>query len=422
MTLSNLSLELVDPKEQVRLLARVVDVSLRLNSTLDLRRLLQYIIAEAAEILDSEAASLLLFDDVKRELRFAAATGSKPDELARIPVPLDASIAGDVYLNRKTIIQNDVSSDPRHFDEVGEEVEFETRSLLAVPMFSKDRVIGVLEAVNKRGGGQFGEVDGRVLQLLASQAAVAIENARLVEALQKAYDELGKLDKMKSDFIAIASHELRTPLGVILGYASFLREESEGEAGEYARIVLDSAVHMRKLIEDLTNLRFLELGDMTITPGKLDIRDLLQEARTDMVALADAKSQELIIEIPDSPLVVDADRSKILIVLTNLLTNAIRFTPEKGHVKVIAFTRGNEVWVQVSDDGEGIAPNEIDNIFKQFYQVEDHLVRKRGGLGLGLSIVRGTVKIHGGRVWAESDGRGKGSTFTFTLPVAAKDS
>ncbi len=420
MTLNKITLEVVDPKEQVRLLARVVDVSLRLNSTLDLRRLLQYIIAEAAEMLESEAASLLLFDDVKRELRFAAATGSKPDELARIPVPLDASIAGEVYLNRKTIIQNDVSSDPRHFEEVGEEVEFEIRSLLAVPMFSKDRVIGVLEAVNKRGGGQFGEVDGRVLQLLASQAAVAIENARLVEALQKAYDELGKLDKMKSDFIAIASHELRTPLGVILGYASFLREESEGEAGEYARIVLDSAVHMRKLIEDLTNLRFLEVGDMTITPGMLDVRDLLQEARTDMVALADAKAQELIIEIPDSPLVVDADRGKILVVLTNLLTNAIRFTPDNGHVKVISFMRGNEVWVQVSDDGEGIAPNEIENIFKQFYQVEDHLVRKRGGLGLGLSIVRGTVKIHGGRVWAESDGRGKGSTFTFTLPVAAK--
>ena len=346
----------------------------------------------------------------------------KCDCPTRIPVPLDASIAGEVYLNRKTIIQNDVSSDPRHFDEVGEEIEFSIRSLLAVPMFSKDRGIGVLEAVNKRDGRQFGEVDGRVLQLLASQAAVAIENARLVEALQKAYDELGKLDKMKSDFIAIASHELRTPLGVILGYASFLREEAEGEAGEYARIVLDSAVHMRKLIEDLTNLRFLEVGDMTITPGMLDIRDLLHEARTDLTALADAKSQELTIEIPETPLVVDADRSKILVVLTNLLTNAIRFTPEKGHVKVIAFTRGNEVWVQVSDDGEGIPPNEIENIFKQFYQVEDHLVRKRGGLGLGLSIVRGTVKIHSGRVWAESDGRGKGSTFTFTLPVAAKAS
>jgi len=286
-------------------------------------------------------------------------------------------------------------------------------------MFIKDRVIGVLEAVNKRGGGQFGEVDGRVLQLLASQAAVAIENARLVEALQKAYDELGKLDKMKSDFVVIASPEVRAPLGVIPGCASFLREESDGEADEYERIVLDSTVHMRKLIEGLTNLRFLEVGDMTSTPGMLDIRDLLQEARTGLVALADAKSQELSIEIPESPVVVEAARSKILVVLTNLLTNAIRFPLDNGHVKFISFMKRNEVWVQVSDYGEGIAPNVIENTFKQFYQVEDRLARKRGGLGL--SFVRGTVKIHGGRVRAEIDGRGKGSAFTFALSVAGKD-
>ncbi|MFQ5408452.1 MAG: ATP-binding protein [Anaerolineales bacterium] len=416
------ALDTIELKEQVRLLARIVEVSLKLNSTLDHAPLLQHIIDAAADLLDSEAASLLLYNDVKQELRFSAATGSDPAELAKIPVPLDGSIAGEVFRGGKAIIQNDVASDPRHFDEVGEEVKFVTRSLLAVPMYSKDRVIGVLEALNKRSDHKFAEADSRILQILGSQAAVAIENARLIDSVQKAYDELGKLDKMKSDFIALASHELRTPLGVILGYASFLREEAEGEAGEYARIVLDSAVHMRKLIEDLTNLRFLEVGDMTLTPGKLDLRDLMHEARTDLAALSDAKSQTLTIEIPDEPLLVDVDRSKILVVLTNLLTNAIRFTPDRGHITVRAFAHGREAWVQVVDNGKGIPEKELDKIFKRFYQVEEHLVRKEGGLGLGLSIVRGTVKLHGGRVWAESAGKDQGSTFTFTLPLSVRPS
>lgn len=405
-------------RSQVAMLARLVEVSVTLSSTLDLRQLLTYIINAAAELLNTEAASIMLYDDKLNELRFAAATGSDPHELAQIPVPLEGSIAGAIFRENKPMIINDVSHDPRHFGSVGEKVKFTSQRLVGVPMRIKDRVTGVLEALNKRDGRSFGEADARILAILASQAAVAIENARLVEHIQEAYSELGKLDKMKSDFIAIASHELRTPLGVILGYATFLREEAKGEAGEYAKAVLDSAVHMRKLIEDLTNLRFIEVGQMSLHREALDIRDLLHEARKDIMPLADAKAQKIVVNPPPNGVICIADRAKILVVLSNLLTNAIRFSQDGGTVELTCFSRGTEAWIQVKDNGRGIPARDLENIFQGFFQVEDHMIRKTSGLGIGLSIVRGTIKLHGGRVWAESEGEDKGAVFTFTLPLS----
>jgi signal transduction histidine kinase len=223
---------------------------------------------------------------------------------------------------------------------------------------------------------------------------------------------------MKSDFIAIASHELRTPLGVILGYATFLREEAKGEAGEYATAVLDSAMHMRRLIEDMTNLRFMEVGQSPLAREPLDVRELLNDARKDITPLADAKAQKVAVQLPDLPVIVIADRAKILLVLSNLLTNAGRYTQNGGVIEMRTYLKGNEAWVEVKDNGRGILPSDLERIFQGFFQAEDHMVRKTGGLGIGLSIVRGTIKQHGGRVWAESEGEGKGATFIFTLPLA----
>ena len=181
---------------------------------------------------------------------------------------------------------------------------------------------------------------------------------------------------------------------------------------------MDSAVHMRKLIEDLTNLRFVEVGQMSLHREPIDIREILLEARQDVLPLADAKAQKVSVHPHGRGLLCIADRTKILVVLSNLLTNAIRFTDDGGLVELRCFPKGTEAWIQVKDNGRGIAQRDLDNIFQGFFQVEDHMVRKTSGLGIGLSIVRGTIKLHGGRVWAESEGEGRGATFTFTLPLA----
>lgn len=397
-------------------MARLVDMSLVLNSTLDLPRLLQFIIDAAAELVESETVSILLLDENTQELKFAAATGSDPTELAKIPVPIDRSIAGSIFTGNRPLILNDAQNDPRIFRTVDEKVRFETRQLLGVPMRIKDRVTGVLEAVNKRGG-EFDEADAWILSIVASQAAVAIHNARLLKALQDAYDELGKLEKLKTDFISIASHELRTPLGVVLGYATFMKDEATGDMALYAESVLNSANRMRTIIEEMTNVNFLRGGKVELELEAQDLRSLLRDSCLDLSQRAKAKEQTLTYHPPAEALMVNVDRSKVGLILSNLLHNALRFTPDGGAVAVSAEARGPEVWVRVADTGIGIEADKLEKIFDEFFQVEDHMTRRHGGLGLGLSIVRGLVKVHGGRVWAESAGRDQGATFVFTLPL-----
>ncbi len=417
MATPDVATELEQLREMVRRLARLVEISVTLNSTLDLERLLQFIIQSAADLVESEAASILLFDQRTQRLYFAAATGTDPGELAQIPVPLEGSIAGAIFREDRPLIINEVTGDPRHFREVGERMRFETRSLVGVPMRIKERVTGVLEAVNKRRG-VFDENDVQTLSIIASQAAVAIENARLVEALQRAYDELGKVEKLKSDFIAIASHELRTPLGMILGYAALLKEEADREAAEHAEVVLNAALRMRALIEDMTNLNMLRVGAAELRLERCPLRPIAREAYEEMAELVEAKGQAFDLQLPAQELEAEVDASRVRMALTNLLNNAVRFTPVGGHIWFSLERHGPEAWFRVRDDGMGIEADQLARIFDQFYQVEDHMTRRHEGMGLGLAIVRAVAEAHGGRTWAESEGPGKGATFTLALPLA----
>jgi signal transduction histidine kinase len=405
-------------KRRVAVLSRLAEVSVTLNSTLEIDRLLEFIIRTAAEVIDAEAASILLVDEHTNELRFAAATGADQNVLARIHVPLDASIAGAVFRERRPQIVPNVSQDPRHYGDVARQVQIEVRSLLGVPMQIKGRMTGVLETLNKRRGG-FSEADVDTLSIVAAQAAVAIHNARLLEKLQKAYADLGELDRMKSAFIAIASHELRTPLHSLLGYADLLSEEGEGQLAQYAHGALESAQRMHRVINELTNLRTLEAGQLPLVREHIDARQLVQDAHDNIQELAVARSQRLLVEASESPLPVHVDRHRMLVVMMDLLDNALRFTPAGGEIRLRAFGKSGEVWLQVEDNGCGIPAGQEENIFKPFYQVEPHMTRRHAGLGMGLAIVRETVTLHGGRTWAESRGPGQGSVFTVVLPRIA---
>ncbi len=406
----------LDLRELVLRYSRLVEISVTLNSTLDLNRLLQFIIDSAADLLDGEAASILLVDEKTKDLYFAAATGADPEELAKIPVPLDSSLAGTVFREDRPLIINEVAGDPRHFSLVGEQIDFDTRSLIGVPMRIQDKVTGVLEAVNKRQG-MFNETDLKTLSVIASQAAVAINNARLVDALQRAYDELGKLDRLKSEFISIASHELRTPLALILGYASILKEDAGEEASQHVTAVLNSAMRMRSLIEDMTNLNLLQIGSAEMNFEKQPLQSVMRAAHEEVRETIQAKGQELQVDLWDETLMTRVDGPKLSMALTNLLNNAMRFTPAEGHIKLRLRRHGDEAWFQVEDDGLGIRDGELERIFQPFYQVERHLTRRHEGMGLGLAIVRGVAEAHEGRAWADSDGEDEGATFTIAIPI-----
>jgi len=414
----DLAREVDELKQLVVRLSRLVEVSVTLNSTLEIEPLLQFLIGSAADLLESEAASILLFDERTQRLYFGASTGADPEELRKIPVPLEGSIAGTIFRDDTPLIINEVASDPRHYRQVGERIRFEARTLIGVPMRMRDRRIGVLEALNKRGG-PFTEYDLNTLSIIASQAAVAIHNANLLSALQKTYDELGKVEKLKSDFIAIASHELRTPLGVILGYAALLKEDADQATSEHAAAVLNSALRMRALIEDMTNMNMLRVGSAELAARPQALAPIVEAAGEEMRPLIEAKGQALTRHLPSEELRANVDAQKLTMALTNLLNNAMRFTPSGGRIELGLERHGNEAWLRVRDNGDGLPPDQLERIFDQFYQVEHHMTRRHEGMGLGLSIVRAVVRAHSGRVWAESAGKDQGSTFTIALPIVA---
>jgi signal transduction histidine kinase len=408
---------IVGLERRIAYLERIVKVSQILNSTLSLEPLLRIIIQSATELTHTEACSIMLLDKRTGELHFAHSVGAGSEGLRDVTVPLDNSIAGWIVRKGKPLLIRNAKTDPRWHSQVDKTIDFDTRSILGVPLKVKDQIIGVMELLNKIDERGFSQDDIQIATTLAAQAAIAIENARLLDELQRAYDELAELDRLKSDFVSVASHELRTPLAVILGYASFLREEVSGEAGEQLSAVLQSALRLRSIIDDMVNLRHVETGEIELERDIFSMRELIQEVTAEFDQLATAKQHVIGLDLPDDPLKIDGDRQKIYLVLANLLSNAVKFTPPQGRVQVSAQRKGEEMWVSVMDTGVGIPERDCERIFNRFYQVEPTLTRHYEGMGLGLSIAKSMVELHQGRIWVESIS-GKGSRFTVVLPVS----
>jgi signal transduction histidine kinase/CRP-like cAMP-binding protein len=401
-------------------LERTLEITRELTTMVSLEPLLHKIVSLAADLTGSASSSILLFDKRTGELYFRAASSDPSGQLRSIPVPVDDSVAGSVLVTGEPAVISDVEDDHRHYDSVSQTVGIDVRSLLAVPLQIKNRRIGVLESINKRREASFTQEDLETLTTLAAQAAAIIENAQLVEALRQAYERLDELDRMKSDFIAIASHELRTPLSLILGYAAVLRDQLGEQAGPQLDAVWRAAMRLRQIIETMLNLRYLETGEVELTRDVIDLRAVVRKACETYRSLAEANGLTLEFHVPDAPLPIYADRDKMRLVIDNLLSNAVKFTQWGGRVRVDAASRGRHVEVAVSDTGIGIAPDDLEVIFDRFQQVEEHMTRKHEGMGLGLAIVKGLVELHDGNVWAESV-RGRGSRFVVVLPRHNED-
>lgn len=408
--------QVVDLKRTLGQFGRLIEISLSLNSTLEQESILPSIIETASEILDCEAVSILLYNEDSGELRFAASTDLDPEELATISVPLENSIAGTIFVHNTPQLINNVKRDERHFEEVGKKVDFESRSLIGVPMRIRDKVIGVIEGINKHDG-TFIMEDLDILSVIASQAAVAINNARMVAELQQAYDDLSKLDKVKSDFIAIASHELRTPLTHILGYAQLLQEEAaDGTAGAAQR-VLKSAMQLQSLVEDMTNMNMLETRVQELDLKPVAVQQLVVDTYKELLTVFQTKFIQVHFDLAKLPVKINADAGKLSRAFYNAFNNAANFTPKGGKVTVSVSHDAAHAHVSIKDSGPGIPAEDLEHIFDRFYQVEGHMTRSVGGMGLGLSIARAMVELHGGRMWAESAGAGTGATILFTFPL-----
>lgn len=399
-------------------LYKLLDVVRDLSATQDFDSYLQKILSHATEMTESETASILEYDPQTKELCFTVVPWFHRDLLKGVKIPVDKSAAGWVVREMKPLTIVDVKQDARYFPVADRLSHFQTRSLLAVPLVLREKAIGVIEVLNKTGSTDYTEEDTRILETLATLAALAIHDHTLENRLQTSDQEFVELDRLKSDFIAITSHELRTPLGLILGHATFLRELVDEEFHEQLDAIVRNATKLKDIIESLSNVDNYQTGAARIRQRKVSVARILEDVVSSFSEMASQKQVEMKVEMDKDDLLVEGDGGKITIAMSNLVKNAITFTDGGGHVLVRAEAVPNNVKVSVIDDGVGIPLKDQPRVFERFFQVESHLTRKHGGMGLGLSVAKVMIEMHGGRIWVES-AEGKGSAFIFLLPVEA---
>jgi signal transduction histidine kinase len=293
------------------------------------------------------------------------------------------------------------------------------RSLLTVPILRDHQIMGGL-TVWRRQVGEFEPEVVNLLQTFAIQSALAIQNARLFREIEDKGRQLEAANRHKSEFLANVSHELRTPLNAIIGFSEVLQERLFGELNEkqaeYTDDILSSGRHLLSLINDILDLSKIEAGRMELEVTTFHLPDAVENALLLIRERASRHGIKIDRVIDDRIGDFTGDERKIKQILVNLLSNAVKFTPEGGQIKVEAALGDSAVIISVTDTGIGIAREDHEAIFEEFRQVGTNYAQKREGTGLGLSLTRRFVEMHGGKIWVESE-PGKGSKFTFTLPM-----
>ncbi|RMG93095.1 MAG: GAF domain-containing protein [Chloroflexi bacterium] len=407
--------------EQARLsseLETVARVSTQVSGIVEnVEDLLQSVVDLTKESFNLYHVHIYLLNETGDALELAAGAG-KIGQLMRLEghyIPLHAdSLVARAARTQKSVIVNDVR----------ESVDFlpnpllpDTRAEMAIPMIVGNTLIGVLDMQADKPD-FFASESEDVYRTLASQVAVAIENARLYARQVQAAEKLREVDRLKSEFLASMSHELRTPLNSIIGFADVLLEGLDGELNERmeedVRLIRESGRHLRELIGDILDMSKIEAGRMELRYEEVDVRQLANDIVATAHPLAQAKSLYMNLEITDDVNTVEADRTRLRQVMWNIVGNAIKFT-EKGGVTITMEMQGDELLVGIHDTGIGIREEDIPIVFEQFRQIDGSLNRTAGGTGLGMPISKKLVELHGGKIWIESV-VGQGSTFWFTIP------
>jgi signal transduction histidine kinase len=389
-------------KEQIVRLERIIEISRVLNSRLELQPLLQDIISIASELTNTEASSVLLVDSKSGDLFFEAATGIKKYEVERVAVPKQ-SIAGWIVDNNMHLVIDDVTRDPRWSQKVDDATDFVTRSILGVPLSVKDKVIGAIEVLNKKDGLSFSEDDLGTLTTLATQAAVAIENARLFQ---------------QSDQIADVVHELRTPLTSIVGYSKLLltTELDKSAHNQFLEIINREAMRLGDMVNDFLDLARLESGRARLVYEPLDMRKVIDDIVAVIQPQAEERGLELLLDVPSELPPIIGDEKRMKQIMLNLASNAVKYNREGGQVRITASANEETIRIEVTDTGRGIRPEDMDKLFDKFRRIEETESATKG-TGLGLPITKQLVEAHEGQMEVTSEW-GVGSTFAFTLPIA----
>ncbi|GAC1702668.1 MAG: hypothetical protein NVS9B6_19120 [Candidatus Limnocylindrales bacterium] len=320
----------------------------------------------------------------------------------------------------RTVAVRDARIDPRLADPaLGAHTLIDNGTIagLATPIGLGGQLSGVLvfHQVGEPRGWTSGEV--RLVEAIARELRVALESAHLFEQQRIAVAELERLSQAKSDFVSIVSHEFRTPLTGIQGFSEMMRDEdlSLAELKEYAGDINKDAQRLNRMINEMLDLDRLESGRMTFVRAPVDLNAVVAEVAAGV--RPDAANHPLVLRLDQGLGPVLGDRDKLIQVVVNLISNAVKYSPQGGEIVVTTRVEGPNAHFLVRDHGMGIPSDGLEKVFERFARLESDATRFIQGTGLGLPIVRQIVTMHGGRTWVEST-VGEGSVFQFTIPLA----
>lgn len=577
-------------KERARQLEIMNQVTFSLASKKELDPLLQLILDKAIELLDTEAGTFMIAVEESGELEFRVVRGPASNDLIGRRLPLGAGLAGTAAQTGQAILVNRVQEDKRWHSDVDEDSDFQSESILTVPLVRQNTVLGVLQIINKCNGAPFNQEDQSLLTAFAGQAVVAMENARLLaqtdEALQKSVDELSllqqldrdlsttldldhvlnlTLDRMlsiyqgvagaivlvneegeiyrvvtrgydetfeekkviaeegligqviqtklphsaenvhiesnyiaahfnthsqmtlpfinkqeligviaiesdvmgkytaddlqtavritnhaaaaianavlyekvneanqaKSEFVSMVSHELKTPMTSLRGYTDLLLSGMTGEINDQQQNFLETmSANIRRMsqqVQDLTDISRIETGQLHVELAPTSFENIVSETMQTVKGICDEKKVRIHLELPGELPLIMADKGRMVQVLTNLLSNACKYSPPDADVTLTCMARVVQqgetaemkpmIWCRIKDNGYGISQEDLDQLFTKFFRSDDPNIRQAKGTGLGLSITKGIIELHGGEIWVESQ-LGKGTSFQFVIPQA----
>jgi PAS domain S-box-containing protein len=409
-------------------------------STLDMQTLLQSITDRATQLSGAQFGAFFYntTDEQGDALTLYTLSGAPREAFERFGHPRATPLFGPTFNGEPPIRSDDVTTDarygkwgphhgmpPRHLP---------VRSYLAVPVVSRSgQAVGGL-FFGHSSTGVFSERTERLIVAVAAQAAVAIDNARLYEQAQKASEErenllkreraarseAERLSRMKDEFLAMLAHELRNPLAPISSAAELLNMlyAKEPHVHQTSTIIRRQVAHMTRLVDDLLDVSRVTRDLVTLDKKQVDFRDVIASALSQVQPLIEEKRHRVALQLPNDPVYVNGDETRLVQTVANILNNAAKYTPEAGDIDLQLVTSPSRLEFHVKDNGTGIAPELLPAVFELFTQGARTLARSQGGLGLGLALVKKLVELHGGSISAHSAGTGQGSEFIITLPLA----
>jgi signal transduction histidine kinase len=399
------------------------EVGQAVSSTLDLQTVLSTIVARAVQLSGTDCGIIYEYDEQTQEFHLRASYQMEPELV-------NAYQATPLRLGQGATGRAAETKTPTQIADLRQEQEFATRgmrpilarlgyqSLLAVPLLLEQKIMGAL-TIYRRETGDFAPEVVNLLQTFATQSVLAIQNARLFREIEDKSRQIEAANRHKSEFLANMSHELRTPLNAIIGFSEVLKERMFGDLNEkqaeYTDDILTSGQHLLSLINEILDLSKVEAGRMELELATFDLPLAIDNARTFVRERATRHGINLYVDVDERLGDFVGDERKIKQILLNLLSNAVKFTPEGRRIGIAAKQADGAVEISVSDTGIGIAPEDQPKIFEEFRQVGTDNAKKVEGTGLGLTLAKKFVELHGGKIWVTSE-VGKGSTFSFTLP------